>query len=119
MWLADDEQAAEIEKKEAEIAEAEKNAPPGKKRKRKRPEASLDDMYHEGKDGLASHCSSQAATDYTVGEGNFDTSEKPSGAATPVSAVEGAPGPGKRRKGGMSKKAKTARQRLAVADGQI
>lgn len=48
MWLADDEQAAEIEKKEAEMAEAEKNAPPGRKRKRKRPEASLDDMYHEG-----------------------------------------------------------------------
>jgi DNA helicase INO80 len=49
MWLADDDQAAEIEKKEAEMAEAEKNAPPGRKRKRKRPEASLDDMYHEGK----------------------------------------------------------------------
>jgi DNA helicase INO80 len=48
MWLADDEQAAEIEKKEAEIAEAEKNAPPGRKRKRKKQEASLDDMYHEG-----------------------------------------------------------------------
>ncbi|KAF2275166.1 helicase SWR1 [Westerdykella ornata] len=101
MWLADDDQAAEIEKKEAELAEAEKNAPPGRKRKRKRVEASLDEMYHEG-------------------EGHFDTSNKPSGAATPVSAMEGGgPGSGKRRKGGMSKKAKTARQRLAVADGQI
>jgi DNA helicase INO80 len=50
MWLVDDEQAAEIEKKEAELAEAEKNAPPGKKRsKKKRVEANLDDMYHEGK----------------------------------------------------------------------
>lgn len=49
MWLADDDQAAEIEKKEAEMAEAEKNAPPGRKRKKRRPEASLDEMYHEGK----------------------------------------------------------------------
>jgi DNA helicase INO80 len=54
-----------------------------------------------------------------IGEGNFDTSEKPSGAATPVPpAVEGGPGPGKKKKG-MSKKAKTAKQRLAVADGEI
>jgi DNA helicase INO80 len=98
MWLADDDQAAEIEKKEAEMAEAEKNAPAGRKRKRaKKQEASLDDMYHEG-------------------EGNFDQSEKPSGAATPVSVAEGPPG--KKRKG-MSKKAKTAKQRLAVADGEI
>lgn len=52
-----------------------------------------------------------------VGEGNFnDESAKPSGAATPVSAIEGPPG--KRRKG-MSKKAKTAKQRLAVADGLV
>lgn len=50
MWLVDDDQAAEIEKKEAELAEQEKNAPPGKKRnKKKRVEANLDDMYHEGK----------------------------------------------------------------------
>lgn len=49
MWLVDDDQAAEIEKKEAELAEQEKNAPPGKKRnKKKRVEANLDDMYHEG-----------------------------------------------------------------------
>jgi DNA helicase INO80 len=49
MWLADDDQAAEIEKKEAEMAEAEKNAPPSKKRKKRKVEASLDEMYHEGK----------------------------------------------------------------------
>jgi DNA helicase INO80 len=50
MWLVDDDQAAEIEKKEAELAEQEKNAPGGKKRnKKKRVEANLDDMYHEGK----------------------------------------------------------------------
>ncbi|KAH7122455.1 SNF2 family N-terminal domain-containing protein [Dendryphion nanum] len=102
MWLADDDQAAEIEKKEAELAEIEKNAPPGRKRKKKRPEATLDDMYHEG-------------------EGHFDESNKPSGAATPVPTTDGPnPGPGKgKRKGGMSKKAKTAKQRLAVADGEI
>ncbi|KAF2810925.1 helicase SWR1 [Mytilinidion resinicola] len=99
MWLADDDQAAEIEKKEAELAAAEAAAPPGKKRKnaKKRADVSLDDMYHEG-------------------EGNFaDDSAKPSGTATPVSAIEGAP---KRKGKGMSKKAKTLKQRLAIADGQ-
>ncbi|PVI07533.1 hypothetical protein DM02DRAFT_608629 [Periconia macrospinosa] len=96
MWLADDEQAAEIEKKEAELAEAERNAPASKKRGKKRKvEASLDDMYHEG-------------------EGHFDESAKPSGTATPVPEAP----PGKRKKG-MSKKAKTAKQRLAVADGEV
>ncbi|KAF2630314.1 helicase SWR1 [Macroventuria anomochaeta] len=98
MWLVDDEQAAEIEKKEAELAEQEKNAPPGKKRKsKKRVEANLDDMYHEG-------------------EGHFDQSEKPSGAATPIPSE--APAGGKKKKG-LSKKAKTAKQRLAVADGEV
>jgi DNA helicase INO80 len=51
MWLVDDEQAAEIEKKEAELAEAEKNAPPGKKPRKnakKKADVNLDDMYHEG-----------------------------------------------------------------------
>ncbi|OCK98141.1 uncharacterized protein K441DRAFT_685116 [Cenococcum geophilum 1.58] len=101
MWLADDDQAAEIEKKEAEMAAAEANAPPGKKRKapKKRADMSLDDMYHEG-------------------EGHFDDgSAKPSGTATPIPAAE--PGPaakGKRK--GISKKAKTLKQRLAIADGQ-
>ncbi|KAF1957496.1 hypothetical protein CC80DRAFT_592749 [Byssothecium circinans] len=95
MWLADDDQAAEIEKKEAELAEQEKNAPQSKKRKRKKVEASLDDMYHEG-------------------EGHFDESAKPSGTATPVPEA-----PVGKRKKGMSKKAKTAKQRLAVADGQV
>jgi len=96
MWLVDDEQAAEIEKKEAELAEQEKNAPPGKKRKsKKRVEANLDDMYHEG-------------------EGNFDQSEKPSGAATPIPEA-----PAAKKKKGLSKKAKTAKQRLAVADGEV
>ncbi|KAH6622167.1 SNF2 family N-terminal domain-containing protein [Boeremia exigua] len=97
MWLVDDDQAAEIEKKEAELAEQEKNAPPGKKRKaKKRVEANLDDMYHEG-------------------EGHFDQSEKPSGAATPIPSEA----PAGKKKKGLSKKAKTAKQRLAVADGEV
>jgi DNA helicase INO80 len=116
LWLADDEQAAEIEKKEAELAEAEKNAPKGSKRKKKKVEVSLDDMYHEGKPNstsaqiLSNHC-----TNNLIGEGTFDTSEKPSGAATPIPVEGGLPG--KKKK--MSKKAKTAKQRLAVADGEV
>ncbi|KAF2004418.1 helicase SWR1 [Amniculicola lignicola CBS 123094] len=98
MWLADDDQAAEIEKREAEMAEAEKNAPAGKKRKRaKKAEANLEDLYHEG-------------------EGHFDESAKPSGTATPIPGADGAPAPKKKK---MSKKAKTVRQRLAVADGEV
>jgi DNA helicase INO80 len=54
-------------------------------------------------------------TNNVIGEGTFDTSEKPSGAATPIPG-EGGP-PGKKKK--MSKKAKTAKQRLAIADGEV
>jgi DNA helicase INO80 len=50
-----------------------------------------------------------------IGEGHFDESAKPSGTATPIPE---APAGGKKKKG-MSKKAKTAKQRLAVADGQV
>jgi DNA helicase INO80 len=120
MWLVDDEQAAEIEKKEAELAEAEKNAPPGKKRnKKKKPEANLDDMYHEGESKYRSKTGT--VTDIYTGEGHFDESAKASGAATPIPNAEGQPGaPGsKKGKKGMSKKAKTAKQRLAVADGEV
>ncbi|KAF2199308.1 helicase SWR1 [Delitschia confertaspora ATCC 74209] len=98
MWLADDDQAAEIEKREAELAAAEANAPPTRKRKvpKKRAEASLDDMYHEG-------------------EGHFnDDSAKPSGTATPI----GDEGPPAKKRKGVSKKAKSAAQRLAIADGR-
>ncbi|KAF2404778.1 SNF2 family DNA-dependent ATPase domain-containing protein [Trichodelitschia bisporula] len=115
LWLADDDQAAEIEKKEKE-KEAEAAAvgqdglkvPPVASRKKKAPgtaaaaagkkkEVSMDDMYHEG-------------------EGHFDdVSAKASGAATPVDAAAGPPA--KKRKGGGSKKAKTVKQRLAIADG--
>ncbi|KAF2143003.1 uncharacterized protein K452DRAFT_297513 [Aplosporella prunicola CBS 121167] len=101
MWLADDDQAKMIEEKEAEMAAAEAaaSAQAGGKRKRaaaakKAREVNMDDMYHEG-------------------EGHFDDgSAKPSGAATPVSE---APAKGKRK--GVSKKAKTLKQRLAIADG--
>lgn len=49
-----------------------------------------------------------------LGEGHFDQSEKPSGAATPVPEA-----PAGKKKKGLSKKAKTAKQRLAVADGEV
>ena len=50
-----------------------------------------------------------------TGEGHFDDgSNKPSGAATPMEVPE-PEAPGKRK--GVSKKAKTAKQRLAIADG--
>jgi DNA helicase INO80 len=49
------------------------------------------------------------------GEGHFeDLSAKPSGAATPIET--GAP-PSKKKRG-ISKKAKTMKQRLAIADGE-
>ena len=52
MWLADDDQAAEIEKKEAELKEKEEREGPVKGKKKaglkKGKEISLDDMYHEG-----------------------------------------------------------------------
>ncbi|KAF7513263.1 putative DNA helicase ino80 [Endocarpon pusillum] len=114
LWLADDDQAALIEQKEKEAAEKPEEETKGKKGKRvtvsgkrKRGEVSLDDMYHEG-------------------EGHFeDASAKPSGAATPVSAVE-VPAPGAKKKGprggrGVSKKAKTVQERLRVidADGDL
>ncbi|KAF2841586.1 hypothetical protein M501DRAFT_929765 [Patellaria atrata CBS 101060] len=102
MWLADDDQAAEIEKKEAEIAaqEASGDKKEGRKKKaaggKKGKEINLDDMYHEG-------------------EGHFDDgSAKPSGTVTPVPATE-SPVKGKRK--GVSKKAKSLKQRLAIADG--
>ncbi|KAJ9611550.1 putative DNA helicase ino80 [Cladophialophora chaetospira] len=112
MWLADDDQAALIEQKEKEAAEKPEDEPSKKKQskkamaaaaRKKKGEMSLDDMYHEG-------------------EGNFDdASAKPSGAATPVSTAETAApkkGPGSRGGKGISKKAKTAKQRLAIVDAE-
>ncbi|KAI9862902.1 MAG: putative DNA helicase ino80 [Trichoglossum hirsutum] len=103
MWLADDDQAAEIERKEAEIAAAEAKEPTGRKKaiKKKKADISMDEMYHEG-------------------EGHFDDgSNKPSGAATPVSAAD-PPARGKKvgtKAKGISKKAKTMKERLRMADG--
>jgi DNA helicase INO80 len=102
MWLADDEQAEMIERREKEMLEAgdfDKQKKKGGRRKRAEAPASLDDMYHEG-------------------EGHFDDGSKPgaSGTATPAEAeIKGKKGRGKA--GG--KKAKTAKQRLAIADGLV
>ncbi|OLN96823.1 putative DNA helicase INO80 [Colletotrichum chlorophyti] len=106
MWLADDEQAEMIEQRERELAEAGEYDKPVKKKASKRKRAvnenlSLDDMYHEG-------------------EGKFDDERAAagtSGTATPVAEPE-AKGAKKRRTGG-GKKAKTLKQRLALADGQV
>ncbi|KAL2018013.1 hypothetical protein VTK56DRAFT_1329 [Thermocarpiscus australiensis] len=104
MWLADDEQAEMIERREKELLESGEYDKIQKKRGGKRKRAgegaalSLDDMYHEG-------------------EGHFDDN-KGSGAATPTAdAADGRPG--KRKRTGGSKKAKTTKQRLAIADGEI
>ncbi|PHH61004.1 hypothetical protein CDD81_970 [Ophiocordyceps australis] len=101
MWLADDEQAELIERREKELLESgelEKQKKKGGKRKKAEAAASLDDMYHEG-------------------EGNFDDGSKgnASGTATPAeSDVKGKKG---RSKG--AKRAKTTKQRLAIADGMV
>ena len=124
LWLADDDEAELIEKKEQEIAA--KSEEQGKKGGRKKTggrkkDVSLDDMYHEGKDDDLSvyhhHRWTLVLTPYfrQTGEGHFDDgSNKPSGAATPMEMPE-PEAPGKRK--GVSKKAKTAKQRLAIADG--
>ncbi|KAL8683713.1 MAG: hypothetical protein Q9186_000347 [Xanthomendoza sp. 1 TL-2023] len=95
-WLADDDQADIIEQKEKEMAEKGEESKKGKKKSGgRKKDVSMDDLYHEG-------------------EGHFgDDSNKPSGAATPIDAPE-APA-GKRK--GISKKAKTTKQRLAIIDG--
>jgi len=121
MWLADDDQAEQLEqlerKLEAEGAAAAAAGQAGRKRKSgKRKEVNLDDMYHEGMADSFWISESDELT-RVPGEGHFeDQSAKPSGAATPISGVPAAGVPGKRRKG-ISKKAKTLKQRLAVADG--
>lgn len=105
MWLVDDDEAAEIERKEAELAAQEANAPHSKKSKGKKRKAeasgSLEDLYHEG-------------------EGHFDDgSAKASGAATPITGDAIGPKAKKPRKTVGGKKAKTAKQRLAMADGDV
>ncbi|CZT51771.1 related to DNA-dependent ATPase DOMINO B [Rhynchosporium secalis] len=107
MWLVDDDEAAEIERKEAELAKLEAEAPPekkGRKSKKRKAEASgsLEDLYHEG-------------------EGHFDDgSNRPSGAATPIPGDSTPAGPkGKKPRKPNAKKAKSAKQRLAMADGDV
>ncbi|RMD42506.1 hypothetical protein DV735_g2614, partial [Chaetothyriales sp. CBS 134920] len=70
-------------------------------RKKRKGEMSLDDMYHEG-------------------EGHFeDQSQKASGAATPMTVDDAtSPKRGPRGGTGKSKKAKTAKQRLAIIDAE-
>ncbi|RYP08031.1 hypothetical protein DL764_002177 [Monosporascus ibericus] len=99
MWLADDEQAELIELREKELLESGELDKAAKKKggtKRKREAVSLDEMYHEG-------------------EGHFDDGNKASGTVTPVEPDAKV---AKKRKGG-SKKAKTTKQRLAIADGEM
>ena len=69
---------------------------------------------------LTSNFACAATLTIDAGEGHFeDASNKPSGAATAVSAAE-TPGPkrGPRGGSGKSKKAKTAKQRLAIIDAE-
>ncbi|KKA27975.1 hypothetical protein TD95_004416 [Thielaviopsis punctulata] len=100
MWLADDEQAEMIEKRERELLETGEYDRIQKKKggKRKRTGAnedmSLDDMYHEGEGRFDEN-----------GGGNMDEEEVQDSKTS------------KKRKVGGSKKAKSARQRLAMADG--
>jgi chromatin-remodeling ATPase INO80 len=122
MWLADDDQAAAIERREAEVLEEEAKA--GGKRKRKaaggkRKEVSMDDMYHEGESAVHPERLMRRYADPLAGEGKFEdgASHEPSGAATPVS-LEGPPAKKAKTKG-LSKKAKTVKQRLAVIDGEV
>jgi DNA helicase INO80 len=119
MWLADDDQAAMIERREAEVIEEEARS--GGKRKRKagikRKEVSMDDMYHEGESIRSMDVDVEHDPNDATGEGRFeDASHEASGAATPLSAIDGPPA--KKRKG-LSKKAKTVKQRLAVIDGEV
>ena len=64
---------------------------------------------------MANHC-------LILGEGHFDDgSNRPSGAATPIPGTgESGVGPkGKKQRKSGGKKAKTAKQRLAMADGDV
>ncbi|KAL8705003.1 MAG: hypothetical protein Q9201_001848 [Fulgogasparrea decipioides] len=109
MWLADDEQADILEQKEKEMAEkGEDSTTKGGRKKTggRKKDVSMDDLYHEGELMLSKT--------WYMGEGHFgDDSTKPSGAATPIDAPEAPVG----RRKGISKKAKTTKQRLAIIDG--
>ncbi|KJZ77721.1 Putative DNA helicase INO80 [Hirsutella minnesotensis 3608] len=101
MWLADDEQAEMIERREKEMLESgelDKQKKKGGKRKKAEAPASLDDMYHEG-------------------EGHFDDGSKAGASGTATPAESDTKGKKVRVKGG--KRAKTTKQRLAIADGMV
>ncbi|EXM33459.1 DNA helicase INO80 [Fusarium oxysporum f. sp. vasinfectum 25433] len=106
MWLADDEQAEMIERREKELLESgeleKQQKKKGGKRRKAENTASLDEMYHEG-------------------EGNFDDGSKGlSGTATPATAATPGDSDSKGKKGRKgTKRAKTAKQRLAIADGMM
>ncbi|KAF4121865.1 DNA helicase INO80, partial [Geosmithia morbida] len=113
MWLADDEQAEMIEKREKELLESgeldkQTKRKGGARKKKAEASSSLEDLYHEG-------------------EGHFDDGSKisQSGAATPADSEKGRkPGSGGAPSGAAgrkstAKRAKTAKQRLALADGTM
>lgn len=117
-WLADDDQADMIEQKEKEMAEKGEEGKKGRKKTvGKKKDVSMDDLYHEGMfppAALWDYGESAGANRFLIGEGHFaDDSTKPSGAATPIDPPD--PPAGKRK--GISKKAKTTKQRLAIVDG--
>lgn len=137
MWLADDDQAAELERKEKEADEraARGEEEPKQKKMSKKAQAkeaaaqrraarqmNMEEMYHEGEHWLIEDATRCDANN-VPGEGNFDdmNSAKASGAATPDMVDEETPKPvkgkaSKKAGGGKSKKAKTAAQRLAIID---
>lgn len=117
MWLADDEQAELIERREKELLESgelDKKKKGGKRKKAEQP--SLDEMYHEGEYSMYPRTQDKV-TNRTSGEGHFDSENKagPSGTATPAESDAKA----KKGKKGNTKKAKTTKQRLAIADGMV
>ncbi|KAF7557846.1 hypothetical protein G7046_g5961 [Stylonectria norvegica] len=124
MWLADDEQAEMIERREKELLESGELDKVAKKKggKKKKAEnaASLDEMYHEGENDFGIEPGGLDTYGLT-GEGNFDDGSKQalSGTATPATPVD-SDAKGKKGRGkGSSKRAKTAKQRLAIADGLV
>ena len=146
MWLADDEQAEILEQREREAqekgegAEAEGAGPAKRKKKAptgaRRKEVNMDDMYHEGAFPSSSIIPSLLGDETdragAAGEGHFDDANRPSGTATPAlaggesdaaAAAAATVGPGGKRgpRGGrgLSKKAKSAKERLAIADGNV
>ena len=59
-------------------------------------------------------------TCFVIGEGHFDDgSNRPSGAATPIPTGDASGPKGKKPRKSGAKKAKTAKQRLAMADGDV